>query len=303
MYQPVRQSRSEFVQVRGLRYHVRIWDALDARSTPCPPTDPGADTLVMLHGWMDVSASFQFLVDRLAPRWKVVAPDWRGYGLTDRPGADCYWFPDYLGDLDVLLEHYASSSAVKLVGHSMGGNVAMLYAGVRPHRVARLLNLEGLGMRFLSGEQAPERYAQWLDELRKGERLRDYPSRAAVADRLMRNNPRLRADFAAFLAEHWSRETTDGRFEILGDPAHKVVSANLSRVDEVVACWRRIAAPVMLVISEHINAWHDFVNTEEYAQRLRSIPSLERRLLAEAGHMMHHDQPGRVAELIEGFMT
>src|ERR671911_498032 len=84
----LRNSESLFLDVRGLRYHVRRW------------TRAGAPKLVLLHGWMDVSASFQFLVDELRGEWDVYAPDWRGYGLTDLARADCYWFSDYIADLD-----------------------------------------------------------------------------------------------------------------------------------------------------------------------------------------------------------
>ena len=76
------------VDVRGLRYHCRCWG------------DAQAPKLFLLHGWMDVSASFQFLVDALRGDWQVIAPDWRGYGLSHWGGADGYWFPDYMGDLD-----------------------------------------------------------------------------------------------------------------------------------------------------------------------------------------------------------
>ena len=114
----MRQSESRFVTIRGLRYHVRHWPAA------------GAPKIVLLHGWMDVSASFQFLVDELAQDWDVYAPDWRGYGLTEWGRADCYWFPDYIADLDALLREISSMEPVNLVGHSLGGNVAALYAGV-----------------------------------------------------------------------------------------------------------------------------------------------------------------------------
>ena len=122
----MRQSESTFVQIRGLRYHVRRWPA------------PGAPKMVLLHGWMDVSASFQFLVDALEKEWDVYAPDWRGYGLTEWGKADCYWFPDYIADLDFLLGEI-DAGPVNLVGHSLGGNVGALYAGVRPQRIARCL--------------------------------------------------------------------------------------------------------------------------------------------------------------------
>ena len=119
----------------------------------------------MLHGWMDVSACFQFVVDALAHDWAVVAPDWRGFGAPNAPRADSYWFPDYLADLDRILDALSPGPAL-LLGHSMGGNVALLYAGIRPARVRALINLEGFGLRETQRPRRPARFAQWLDELR-----------------------------------------------------------------------------------------------------------------------------------------
>ena len=221
-------SRSEFLTVRGLRCHVRHWGR------------DGAPKLFMLHGWMDVSASFQFVVDELRGDWHVIAPDWRGFGLSQRGGADTYWFPDYLADLDAILRHYAPDAAVDLLGHSMGGNVVGLYAGARPERIRKLVNLEGFGLRDATPEQAPARYAKWLDELQEPPSMRGYPTLAAVAARLQKTNPRLTDDKAALLAPHWSAQNDAGDWEILGDPVHKQASPLLYRVEEMLACWRRI---------------------------------------------------------------
>lgn len=293
-YLPLRRSRSEFLSVRGLRYHVRVWDAA--------PDRPVDGTLVMLHGWMDVSASFQFLVDALVRNWRVLAPDWRGFGLSDRPRADSYWFPDYMADLDFLLDELMPDEAVDLVAHSMGGNVANLYAGVRPHRVRKLVNLEGVGMPGTRPRQAPERYARWIDELKHGARLRDYASRAEVAQRMMRNNPRLRHAFAAFLAEHWSLPTADGRYALTGDPAHKIVNPQLYRVEEVMACWRQIRADVLLVFASQGERWQAFLTNPAYRRRMLAIRSIRTVTVEDAGHMMHHDQPERIAGLVEEFV-
>lgn len=293
-YLPRRLSRSAFVPVRGLQYHVRIWEPA--------PDRPSEGTLVLLHGWMDVSASFQFLVDAFQKNWRVLAPDWRGFGLTERPGTDSYWFPDYLADLDILLDAYLPDGPVDLVAHSMGGNIATLYSGVRPHRVRKLVNLEGLGMQATRPEEAPARYARWIDEVRHGARLRDYASRAEVAERLARTNPRLGADKAAFLAEHWSLPGEDGRFVLAGDPAHKIVNAQLYRVEEVLACWREVRADVLLVVANKSERWHAFLHTEEFRLRKLALSSLRTEIVDDAGHMLHHDQPEAIARLVEDFM-
>ncbi len=188
MYQVKRPCRSEFVPIRNLQYHVQVW------GDPAPGKIP----LVLVHGWMDVAASYQFVVDALSHDHYVIAPDWRGYGRTDAGGVDNFWFPDYLADLDFLLDHYAPSTPVNLVGHSLGGNVVMIYGGVRPERVRRLINLEGFGLPATSPDQASARYAKWMDDLKQLHRgeldLRAYDAVSGVARRLMKTNPRLGQD-------------------------------------------------------------------------------------------------------------
>jgi pimeloyl-ACP methyl ester carboxylesterase len=300
MYQPKRASRSEFVPIRNLRYHVRLWGQASAGQPP----------LVLVHGWMDVSASWQFVVDALAADRLVIAPDWRGYGLTELCRGDNYWFPDYLADLDFLLDHYAGAGPVDLVGHSMGGNIAMLYAGVRPQRIRRLVNLEGFGMPATVPEQAPGRYAKWIDELKSYHRgelaLKSYDTVEGVAARLMKTNRRLSRDRAEWLAPHWARQDADGRWHVLGDPAHKIVNANLYRVDEVLAIYHRITAPVLSVEGSDDSLahwWKGRFTLAEYHERMKAVSDMRISHIADAGHMLHHDQPVSVATEIEAFLS
>ena len=288
----MRQSESLFFELRGLRYHVRHWRGEPARR------------MFLLHGWMDVSASFQFLVDELAPDWDVYAPDWRGYGLTSWSGADSYWFPDYIADLDQLLDRIQSDAPVNLVGHSLGGNVAALYAGIRPERIARFVNLEGFGMPATRVEQAPKRYARWMEELRVEPRLRSYQSYAALADRLQRNNARLTRERAEFLARHWGADAPGGAVVLRSDPAHKLVNANLYRLDEAMECWQRVTAPVLWVDAEHSETRTRMsLGEQALAERRAAFRDLRQVTVQDAGHMLHHDQPGRVARLIEEFLV
>ena len=299
MYQARRLSHSEFVPIRELRYHVRLWGEPDGTRPP----------LVLVHGWMDVSASWQFVVDALAQDRFVVAPDWRGYGLTELPRADNYWFPDYLADLDFLLDHYAGDTPVDLVGHSMGGNIAMLYGGARPDRVRKLVNLEGFGMPATHPSQAPGRYAKWMNELKAFHRgeldLKAYDDVAGVARRLMKTNKRLAQDKADWLAPHWARQDSDGRWHILGHAAHKISNASLFRVDEVLEVYKAIRAPVLAVEASDDSLgqwWQGRFTLQEYHERLKAVSDLRLGHVQDAGHMLHHDQPGKVAQLIEEFL-
>ena len=255
----------------------------------------------MVHGWMDVSASFQFLVDALKRDWCVISPDWRGYGLTERPATDAYWFADYIADLDFVLRHYSPDQPVDLLGHSLGGNIATMYAGIRPERVRTLINLEGFGMRRTRPEEAPERYRQFMDQLADKPTLKPYASFDELAARLAKGNPRLTPAKADFLARHWGAEV-DGQVVLLADPAHKIVNANLYRVDEAMACWEKITAPVMVVAARQSEMLTRWINDTDYQDRLTHFRSVRQEIIEDAGHMMHHDQPEVLARLIEDFL-
>jgi len=287
----MKSSESLFLDIRGLRYHVRHWRG-------------GGRKIFLLHGWMDVSASFQFLVDAFALDWDVYAPDWRGYGLTAWSGSDNYWFPDYIGDLDALLDRLQPEAPVNLVGHSLGGNVGGLYAGIRPERVARFVNLEGFGMPVTRAEQAPKRYARWMDELKKAPGWKPYASYAELADRLQKNNPRITRERAEFLARHWGRDAEEGGVVLRSDPAHKLVNATLYRLDEARACWERVTAPVLWVdAAESETVTRMRLTPADLAERRGAFKNLRYHTVANAGHMLHHDQPEEVAKLIEAFLV
>jgi len=288
----MRHSESLFFELRHLRYHVRHWPGDRARR------------MVLLHGWMDVSASFQFLVDALEGDWDIYAPDWRGYGLTDWGRSDCYWFPDYIADLEALLEAFHADAAVNLVGHSLGGNVAALYAGIRPERVARLVNLEGFGLAATTPDQAPGRYRRWLDELRDPPGLKPYANFAALADRLQRGNPRLSRVRAEFLAQHWGRVADDGQVVLRGDPAHKIINPMLYQYEEVRACWQQVTAPVLWVdTSDTPLLRRAKISAQDHAARRAAFARLRHVTVSDAGHMLHHDQPEALARLIEAFFV
>lgn len=286
------KSDSFFVDVRGLRYHVRQWGHTDA------------PRLFMLHGWMDTSASFQFIVDALERDWCVIAPDWRGFGETQWSGAQSYWFPDYLADLDALLALLQPQAPVTLLGHSMGGNVACLYAGIRAQRVARLINLEGLGVAMRPPEESVARYGRWLDELAADSSFNRYASFEAFAARLAQRNPRLSKARADFLARHWGRESATGEIVLRGDPAHKRVNPIPYRLAEAMACWRRVRADVLWVEGVESGAPQRLnLSARDLAERRACFASLRCERVADAGHMLHHDQPEAVARLIEGFLA
>lgn len=286
-YRVQRAPRHFQYTLRGLNFHLYEW--------------PGDGPLwVLLHGWGDSAATFQFLVDHLRAPRQVLAPDLRGFGRTQW-AADGYWFPDYLADLDALLDQHAPRTPVFLVGHSMGGNIAMLYAGIRPHRVRAVVSLEGFGLAQADAAQTPAHYARWLDQVNAVQsftRYRDFDQFVAL---LARRNPRTPPAQLEFIARAWGRECEDGSIELRADPAHKRVNPVLYQRDQALACWRQIVAPVLWVSGGQSAIAHQAIETGMLEQVRQVVPQVQLQTIAAAGHMMHHEEPQAVAALVEAF--
>ncbi|HUR41684.1 MAG TPA: alpha/beta fold hydrolase, partial [Verrucomicrobiae bacterium] len=192
------QSRSEFIRVRELRYHLRRWG------------DPAAPLVLMLHGFLDVSATWQPVAEGLLPKFQVLSPDFRGFGHTQWP-EDGYWFQDYVGDLQFIVDHYAPDAPILLVGHSMGAQIASLYAGLKPERVKKLVCLDGLFLPNMEAKLAPKRFRRWLDELKDLPSQKSYASFTELAGRIRKQHPDLSPERAEFVARCWGREDGHGR--------------------------------------------------------------------------------------------
>ncbi len=285
-----RPSRTERIGVRGLRYNVRHWGA------------DGAPLVFFLHGWMDCSPTFQFVVDALRHDWHVIAPDWRGYGDSQWLSQP-YWFPDYYADLHEILAHYSPGRPARLVGHSMGANVAAIYAGACPRRVAQLVMLDFLGLKP-SPDDAPTLIGKWLRHMAHTPSGGVYANCEAFAERFMEMNPRLSEARAQFLAQNLCRRRDDGSVEMNCDPWHRIHSPLPYHAEDNLDCWRKIEAPVLLAVASHGYANLRFGNhPAEFKRRTDCFRNLRIVPIDDAGHNVQHDQPERLAHVIEGFLA
>ena len=214
-------------------------------------------------------------------------------------------FPDYFADLEALLDALTPRTPARVIGHSMGANIAQMYGGIRPKRLAWLVNLEGLGLPPSIPQDAPGRFEQWLDEIGEPGGERRYRSVSELALRLRTRNPRLPPDRAEFVARAWTRAVSperavaDGEVELLFDPRHRDVNPILYRRDEAEACWARMEAPVLLVTAEaSAHSAKSYASSEQIRRHIRNLRSVT---VAGLGHMMHHEDPEAVAQHIVKF--
>lgn len=293
-YKPRRAPRHEHRVLRGLRHRLTWWGQND---------DQGEGPVVLLHGWGDSSETWQFLVDCLPDDWPCVALDWRGFGGSDWPQQG-YWFPDYFADLEAFLDEVCATAPARVIAHSMGGNVASMYGGMRPERIEWLVNLEGIGLKASTPEQAPERYLEWLNEIRSPTRERRYATLDVLVNFMVARNPAMPRDRAEYLARAWSAPENEARagLKLAFDPRHRNVNPVLYQRAEVEACWKRCTAPVLLVLggqSEIRQRVHPEHVTNEYFHALFQDIRIE--LLAACGHMMHIEEPQTIARLSVAF--
>jgi len=293
VYQPLVAPHSEHMPVRGVDYHLMHWGARTGRP------------ILLLHGWMDCAASFQFMVDA-SPQLRegnyLIAPDWRGFGMSGW-SAEGYWFPDYLADLDALVRYYGRGEPVVLVGHSMGGIVAGLYAGIRPDLVSHYVSLEGFGLPATVPEQAPERYGRWLNEVQGDQQGRLFERLDEIAKRLSSNNPRLSPDRATWLAAYQGIEDERGA-RYRADPRHRWVNPVLYRLEEAKACWRNITAKSLWLAGDE-GKLLDWLreSPDAFALRKQCIRKLQYEAIPGLGHNLHHDDPTGIAERIVAFLN
>jgi pimeloyl-ACP methyl ester carboxylesterase len=272
-----------FLSANGLTHHVLCWN------------DDADTTVVLLHGFLDQAWSFHGLAQPLAAAGlRVVALDWRGHGETDHVGAGGYYhFPDYVLDLHELMP-YLASGPVHLLGHSMGGTVAALYAATHPH-VARTLTLvEGLGPPDYAGT-APEKLSAWLDSMDRFRKKGPRPMEdlADAVKRLRAQSSELPTALAYFLAEKGTKPALDGdglvwRF----DPLHRTTSPAAFSAETFREFLVRIAAPTLVVTGSR-----GFRTVDHQARVLASKDARE-VVVEEVGHMIHWMAPEPLARLV-----
>ncbi len=271
------------MSVRGVDYCIHEWGS------------PTAPLLVYLHGWGDTGSTFQFVIDALKVEWRVVAPDWRGFG---RSANECssYWFPDYLADLHVLLAKISPDDPIRLVGHSMGANVGALYAGTMPERVQAFVNIEGFGLKDSNPDDAPARYRAWIEAMNEDQLFSEYADLAALADRILKRHPLMGIAESMFVANEWATRGSDGVTRLRADPRHKLPNPVLYRRREAEACWRAITAEALLILGSESR----FLRLGDATPQ--SFPHDRQVVIEGGGHMLHFESPGALANAIEEFL-
>lgn len=278
----------------GLRLRVHRFDD--------PGATPSGLTLLLLHGYMDAGGTWDLVAPPLtAAGHTLLAPDMRGFGESDPVGPGGYYhFVDYVADVDVLLRQLLPADArVGIVGHSMGGTVASLYAGARPERTERLALLEGLGPPAMNASVGVDRVRAWLRNLEQLDRSpRRLDSMEDAVRRLGANHPRVPREILATRAKWLTKVDPYGQLVWAYDPLHRTTSPLPFQLDLFESFLAKIKCPTLVVGGGRLG-----FHPDDEAERIARIQGARVAELSDAGHMMHWTQPADLARLLLDFFS
>jgi pimeloyl-ACP methyl ester carboxylesterase len=267
--------------------------------------NPEAPPLLLVHGGRDHCRNWDWVAAALRKDWHVLAPDLRGHG-------DSQWSPDgnystaaYVYDLAQLI-HQQELAPVTIVSHSLGGNIAIRYAGVYPDTVRRLVAIEGLGpsprqMEARSALPIADRMRKWIAEQRalSGRLPRRYASIEDALKRMQEANKHLSPEQARHLTQHGVNQNEDGTYSWKFDNYVRTDSPYGMTRNEIEELWGRIGCPTLLLYGKESWAWAS--NPEEDG-RLAHFRDARVVAVDGAGHWVHHDRLQEFLKLLRDFL-
>jgi pimeloyl-ACP methyl ester carboxylesterase len=253
--------RTEIVDVNNASSEPRVFSLNIAdyvlRGKVFGGTQPHALPSIALHGWLDNANSFVPLAEHGAFPGLTLAPDFCGHGQSDhRAPGHWYHFADHLTDVLAVADRFGLTQ-IDLVGHSMGGALACMFAAALPERVRKLVLIEAIGPLSHVEDICPTELRKALLARARsnsgGQSLRVFADRnAAIEARI--GNSGLSERSAGLLVDRGLKEVPSG-FSWSSDPRHTLASVSRLTEGQVLATLNAIAAPTLLILADPATAY------------------------------------------------
>ncbi len=263
----------------------------------------GAPPLVLLHGGRDHCRAWDWVATALRKDWHVIAPDLRGHGDSEWPSDGNYGMAEFVYDLAQLV-HQQGLAPVTIIAHSLGGNIALRYAGIYPEMVCKLVAIEGLGRspRLLAERQLippAERLRRWIEERRAlaGRVPRRYASVEDAFRRMQEENAHLTPEQARHLTVHGANQNEDGTYSWKFDSHVRVNAPADMPQPELEQLWARITCPTLLVYGRE--SW---ASNPADDGRIRHFNTARVVVIDGAGHWVHHDKTAEFLAAVRDFL-
>src|SRR5262245_38315618 len=264
----------------------------------------GRGPLLLIHGGRDHCRNWDWAATALRDEWHVIAPDLRGHGDSQWSPDGSYTMAGYLYDLAQLV-HQQRLEPVTIVAHSLGGNIALRYAGLYPEAVSRLVAIEGLGPSpaKLAGRPRKgivERMDEWIREQRglAGRLPRRYASIEDAFRRMQDENPHLSAEQARHLTVHGVNQNEDGTYSWKFDNYVRTFPPYDMGTRDIQDLWARIACPTLLLYGTESRAGDPAADGRLALFKQARAAGIER-----AGHWLHHDRLDEFLCIVRAFLA
>jgi pimeloyl-ACP methyl ester carboxylesterase len=281
------QPESRYYHSQRLKLHYVVWG------------DEGKPPLMLIHGGLDHCRNWDAVALALRDRYTVYTPDLRGHGDSARALGGMYSLSEFVLDIATLVASL-SEGPLAIIGHSLGGAIALQYAGTFPERVSKVVAIEGLGPPGIEHQPAHVRMRHWIDHMHEMERRqpRRYASLEDATHRMMEANPRLRPEMARHLTAHGTQRNDDDTLSWKFDNYVRLRSPYEFNLEDAQDIWSRIQAPVLL-----IKGRESWAPDPEKSGRAAAIPNYRSVIIQDAAHWVHHDQLDRFLEVIMEFLA
>jgi pimeloyl-ACP methyl ester carboxylesterase len=263
----------------------------------------GAPPLLLIHGGRDHARSWDCVARDLRRDYHVIVPDLRGHGDSAWAFGGMYAMVDFVLDVAQLLEALALFP-ITVIGHSLGGAIALQYTSVYPQRVRKVVAIEGLGPPPAVIERMREvtpwqRMQTWIDEMRKlaTRQPRRYPSIEAAAGRMREENAFLSEEQARHLTIHGVARNEDGTYSWKFDNYVRALSPYRFDVEEMRTLWGRITCPTLL-----IRGTESWASDPGKDGRLAAFQNARVANVMGAGHWVHHDRLPEFLRVMREFL-
>jgi len=261
--------------------------------------DPALPKLLALHGWLDNAASFDRLAPLLCEYFHIVALDLPGHGRSaHRPPGLWYHYVDYLGDV-LATADALGWQRFGLLGHSLGGAVASMLAGVEGERIERLLLIEALGPMSLPAEQTLAHLRRSLGERGQIGTLRVFANEEEAAQVRVRGNGllSLSRDAAMALIARGTMAVAGG-VSWSSDQRLTLTSPTRYTEEQILSILAGITAPTLLILAEPSPP---FLSAAMISSRSAAVPGI-RVARIPGSHHLHLEEPQPVARAILDFV-
>ena len=266
--------------------------------------NPDGPPMLLIHGGRDHCRNWDWVAEHFAKDYHIIAPDLRGHGDSQWEASGNYTQISYVYDIAQLLQQ-KNMHDVTVIGHSLGGAIALMYTALFPERVKKLVAIEGMGPSpSLAAKQAEisinDRVRSWVDDMRKlsGRLPRRYDTLDDAFKRMRDENPHLSEEQARHLTLHGANQNEDGTYSWKFDNYVRVFSMSGLPNKEVKKMYGEISCPTLLMRGEE--SWASDPVADGRTQCFNC--PIEYQSFANAGHWVHHDQLDGFVDRVSEFL-